>query len=235
MRVLLTRPARGAERTAEALRQRGHAPICLPLTVAEPLSPSLPEQQPAALLATSAEALIALSGHAERATLSNLPIYCVGAATAAAARAAGLAPAQEGPGDAPGLVAEIIEAHRARPFAGPILYLAGTPRMPAVEAGLSAAGIPLLVVELYRMVPVVHEDLAGTIAASGAQAVLFFSREAVRLFFEALVDPAQSPGNILCLSHQIAAAVPAGAGAVHVAARPDEAALLTLLDALAAR
>ncbi|MFP5077522.1 uroporphyrinogen-III synthase [Rhizobium sp. YIM 134829] len=232
MRVLVTRPARAAEATAAALRQRGHVPLLLPLTV--PLYPDLvwPEMNPGALIATSAEAFRAIGRGAIGHAFKSRPVYCVGPATAAAAADLGFQDCRVGPGEAAGLV-ELIRADQ-RTSEAPLLYLAGVPRLPALEEGLKAAGLPLQVMDVYRMEPVAVGDLSAQLAALKPEAVLFYSREAVRLFFSALSGPLATPLDLLCLSPAIAAAVPPGAGRVHVAAQPEEVALLDRLDALAA-
>ena len=232
MRVLVTRPARGAEATARALRRRGHDAILLPLTEPHSLPVSWPESRPAALIATSAEAFVALGGNAVAADIPSLPVYCVGRATAAAAADAGFKDCRIGPGDAAGLAAMIMQDRHGG--GAPLLYLAGTPRLPTLETILKAADVPLEVVEVYRMQPVLPGDLAGRLADLQPKAVLFYSREAVRLFFEALSEPPAIPCDIFCLSPAIAAAVPKEMGRLHVALRPEEGALLDLLDAHAA-
>ena len=86
---VILRPEPGAGATAEAARQRGLNPIVAPLFRIEPV-----EWQPRdpaefdALLLTSANA-VAQAGDGLR-EFASLPVYCVGEATAAAARDAGL-------------------------------------------------------------------------------------------------------------------------------------------------
>lgn len=85
--VLVTRPEPGASATARALAGRGFEPIVLPLTRTEPVACGpLGDQAYDALALTSANAIrhasVELTGRA-----AALPVYAVGEATAAAARA----------------------------------------------------------------------------------------------------------------------------------------------------
>ena len=56
MRLLVTRPEPDGERTAQALRARGHAVVLAPLLRTEPVAFALPDQAFAAVVLTSANA-----------------------------------------------------------------------------------------------------------------------------------------------------------------------------------
>ena len=81
MRLLLTRPEPDAERSAAALRQRGHAVVVAPLMRMEPLAADLAGSF-AAVLITSANAARAIAAHARAGELRALPLFAVGARSA---------------------------------------------------------------------------------------------------------------------------------------------------------
>src|SRR5271163_2010704 len=90
MRVLLTRPEPEAQRTAAALRARGHAVVVAPLLRIEILSDAELGDGPwAAILVTSANAVRAIAGHRRRHDLHGIPAFTVGRHSAQAMRDAG--------------------------------------------------------------------------------------------------------------------------------------------------
>src|SRR5947209_250139 len=84
MRLLVTRPEPDGERTAAALRARGHEVTLAPLLRIEPVAFDLPQQSFAAVVLTSANAARALAGHPARAALTALPALVVGGRSAEA-------------------------------------------------------------------------------------------------------------------------------------------------------
>jgi uroporphyrinogen-III synthase len=232
MRVLVTRPQAAAATTLRRLSRDGHEVLLLPLTEAEHLPFHVPPVQPSMLVATSAEAFRALDAMPEVVeALCRIPIYCVGPATGEAAIDLGFHDVRIGPGDGAGLAARLVADVGGKP--GTVLYLAGMPRTPAFEAAVAAAGVTLKIGLVYAMSPVARSpgELAAAVEAFGPDAVLFYSREAVRAFFGEIA-PAMLPEGlrILCLSAAIAQAVPPGCADIEVASRPDEDALMALLD-----
>ncbi|TCM55115.1 uroporphyrinogen-III synthase [Rhizobium sp. PP-F2F-G48] len=233
MRVLVTRPETTADRTLRRLALAGHDTLLLPLSEAEHLPIRAGPLSASAVVATSAEAFRALRHSPEALpSLVSLPVYCVGDATAEAALDLGFSQVRVGPGDAAGL-AELI-LHDRGAATGILLYLAGTPRLPQLETRMTVAGVPLQVRLVYRMRPVVRPPgaFSAQVRAFSPDAVLFYSREAARqFFFEVAPAMLADAVRILCLGPRIADAVPPGCRHVEIAPRPDEDALLTLLDA----
>ena len=232
MRVLVTRPEPAANATAEKLRARGYQPVLLPL------SRAVHDRDAAFRALTSPfDALVVTSAEVFRVradvpnTVKSLRIFCVGPATAEAARHAGFTDIVTAEGTGLSLAARIAN-DPSRPA---LLYLAGEPRSPDLEASLTEAGLLLTVAVCYRMEPVTPE--AGQIDAAFApppQAILFYSRESALRFFR-LPDLANrrqtfARAQFLCISTRTASAVPPEyAAQIAVAATPDETALLSLL------
>lgn len=236
MRVLITRPQPECERTARALRERGHDVLLAPLLRIEPISDAGIGEGPwSAIVFTSANAVQAIALHPARPRLINIPVFTVGARTATAARAAGFAEVKSAEGDVSALAKLIGTSTIDR--TKPILYLAGEVRARDLGALLSPYGFAIETVPIYRAVTA--EALPPTprdaLAQGAIDAALHFSRRTAQAFLAA-IDAAdlRTEGlalRHLCLSAEIAAPlIAAGAERVTIAARPDQQAMLDLVD-----
>lgn len=233
MRLLLTRPEPDAQRTAAALRRRGHTVVVAPLMRIEPLADAEIGPGPwAAILITSANAAHAIAAHQCKKALENVPVLAVGERSAQAMRDTGFADvtsADGGVGDLARLVNE-----RMTPGAL-LLYLAGAERAGDLAAKLGTRSLAVRTAVVYRAVAVVHLPAAAADAlAQDVEGVLHYSRRTA----EAYVNAARCIGMLesalkaaqFCLSAQIAEPLAqAGAATIHVAPRPTEAALIDLL------
>jgi uroporphyrinogen-III synthase len=237
MRVIVTRPAHSADRTAQRLTELGHEALFLPLT--RPVHDAATaahalDTSTGAIAVTSAEAIRVLSdlGFALKPHLSR-PLFGVGRATAAAAERIGFAATDHSDGSGIEL-ADLIAERRSLSGAAPLTYLAGSPRTPGFEARLTELGIPFSTTECYRMEDVepAEEQLEGVVSA--ADVVLLYSAHTAARFF-GLPYLATRPDILakmryLCLSSAIADILPHTlAGKVEIAATPDEDSLLALL------
>ncbi|MEO7815144.1 MAG: uroporphyrinogen-III synthase [Sphingomicrobium sp.] len=102
----MLRPEPGASATLARAKEAGLDAVAIPLFEVAAVAWSAPAASDYdALLLTSANA--ALHGGPKLATLGGLPTYCVGEATATAARAAGLQVVATGDGDGGALLAQI--------------------------------------------------------------------------------------------------------------------------------
>lgn len=223
MRLLVTRPQPAADASATRLRALGHDVLVSPLlaTVATRWAP--PDDLPAALLLTSASA-VRLG--AIPAAYRALPVFTVGTATAAAARAAGFGDVRDAHGDVAAALALAVHSGVAR-----LLHLAGADRTdPDVPQGLTVDVRTVYAAELAALSPV-----AATALHSGAvdAAMLYSPRTAAH--FAALVDAAgvdRAGVALAALSPAVAATAGAGWRAVAVAAEPNEDALFAAVAAL---
>jgi uroporphyrinogen-III synthase len=232
MRILVTRPLPDGERTATALRAKGHDVLLAPLMQVRPMPASLTGTWSAVII-TSANAVRALSA-AQLAPLLKLPLYAVGERSTGAARDAGFREVRTAQGDANALVRLIAE--RSANERAPHLYLAGVDRAADIAGALAGKGIEVATVEVYRtMTTGFPPDLMMAIEQNRIDAVLHFSRRSADNFVigaktAGLAAKALVPKQ-LCLSAQVAEPlVAAGAREVTVARRPDEASLLALLS-----
>ena len=239
MRLLVTRPEPDGERTAQALRARGHAVRLAPLLRTETIAFVIPDQAFSAVVLTSANAARAIADHPGRAQLTALTAFTVGRRTAEAARALGFRDVRSADGDQRDLVdllrADLVRTDRLRMESGdraPLLYLAGEDR----AGDLAAAGLPVHTAVVYRAVKADHfpPPVAAALAQREIDGVLHFSARSAEAYLDCAArggigNQALAPVHY-CLSRQVAAPLSAaGAPAVRVAAHPDEAALLELV------
>jgi uroporphyrinogen-III synthase len=232
MKVLVTRPEPDNQRTAEALKARGHQPLLIRLIDILPLAASLPAIKADCLVATSAHAFAHLPGTMAK-NARKLPVWTVGERTAAAARAAGFRNIRIGPGDAAGLAEAMVAA---LPLGTSIAYLAGQPRKSFLEERLKAAGFHLQTVPLYKAVPLTMPPPELIAALQGPDlAVLHFSRASAEAFAqlcsgETLKNAAQQALHV-CLSADVAEGLAQVAPFRNrIAQNPHEASLLNALD-----
>lgn len=227
-RVLITRPLAEAQALSRRLEARGHTTAVEPLLTIEPLPAALDLAGVQALALTSANAAPALGA------ATHLPVFAVGEASAAAARAAGCMRVERAGGNATSLARRIIAA--CRPQDGAILHPSGTEVREGLAEALHAAGFRIRRQAVYRAVPA-QALSAPTRAAlrEGIDAVLLFSPRTARIFAELVVrhglERCLDASDALCLSAAVAEPCRALAWrCVRIAARPDGDALLDLLE-----
>lgn len=223
MKVWVTRAQPGAGRTADRLRDAGLNPLVAPLLAVQDLpSPDLGLEGAAALAFTSANAVAAFARRQPGGRA--LPVFAVGAATAQSARDAGFAQVRSADGDVDALAASI----RRSPPPGPVLHPCAEEPAGDLPGALRACGIPVRPVPVYRTVALRLPEAAAA-AWPALDAVLIHSPRAARALAAALSSlPAGRPFTA-CISEAAAAPLRGLLADVRTAARPDEAALLTLL------
>jgi uroporphyrinogen-III synthase len=248
MAVLVTRPSPDSDRTADLLRTRGFQVLLAPMLRFEPvpLPPDLGQdtgvepddgtgREIGALIVTSANALRAVAPQLDNSPLKRLPLFVVGAQTAAVAREAGFAKVISADGDAADLRELVAGGVKQRSFRkrDTLLYLAGEEISRDLAGELAARGLHVVTQTVYRMAQVaaLPAEVCNAFAANGIEAVLHYSRRSAAAF----VAAAQSGGVEIsalavpqcCISAAVADVLrEAGAAQVSVAARPDENELL---------
>jgi uroporphyrinogen-III synthase len=236
VRLLLTRPEADAERTAAALRVRGHTVAIAPLLRIEPVTDAEIGAGPwAAILVTSANAARAIAAHERLAELQALPVLAVGERSAQAMRAVGFADVSSAEGAA-GDLTRLAAERRKR--GEPLLYLAGADRSGDIAADLAAQNFLVRTAVVYRAVPVNVVPPTAAEALTGAiDGVLHFSRRSAETYVNVtrdagLSEPALKKPVHFCLSAQVAEPLAqAGAVDIRIAGEPTEAAMLALITA----
>jgi uroporphyrinogen-III synthase len=226
MRVLVTRPAEDAPRTAAALAARGHEAVLAPLFEVRALAGPFPAEADA-VLAASANAVRCADAALLKPLLTR-PFLAVGAATADAAREAGCTRVIVGEGDAAAL-ARLAAAEL--PAGAHVLHLAGRPRRDEAIRALGGR-LRITAVETYETVAAaaLPAEAARALAAGGIDAVLHFSPRAAAVFADlaaaaGLLEAARRAAHVFISAAAAERRLPPG----RVAERPS---LESMLDAL---
>ena len=233
MRVAVTRPQADAERTAAALRARGHTALLAPLTRIENIAAEIGPGPWSAILISSANAARAVATHPRCAALTDLPVLAVGQRSAEAARMAGFSDVTSADGDVDDL-ARLAAAHFAAPAAA-LLYLAGADLAGDLAGALAKHRLAVATAVVYRATETPFpRALAATLRVGALDAVLHFSHRGAELYLQGAAAAGVSRQALAprhcCLSPQVAEPLQrAGAAAIAVATRPEESALIDLL------
>lgn len=210
--LIVTRPDPGGTATVERAKALGLDARHLPLFAARPVEWTVPTEEFDALLLTSAQS-VRMAGPGLDA-LAGLPVYAVGAATAAAAEAEGLNVAMTGPGDVQALI-DIMASQNIEH----VLWLCGRDRSAFDVRGMTLAALPV-----YAVDPV--DPPRGWAKAIATPAVLLAhsARGAARI--TDLVGSARGHLSIVAISPAAADGAGGGWAKIAVAEHPDDAAML---------
>jgi len=224
--LVIVRPEPGAAATLAAARACGLEALSFPLFAVEPVSWVVPEPETFdALLIGSANSL--RHGGPGLRQYRDKPAYAVGALTAQAAKAAGLAVVATGSGGLQEMLGHLAPEHRH------LLRLSGRARV----ALSPPPGINLVERTVYDSAPLPTPEklalllstraLAGTVVAlHSAEAARHFAAECDRLKLS------RTRLRLAALGPRIAAAAGSGWMDVACAQTPDDAALLALAEQL---
>lgn len=237
LRALVTRPREEAAGLAEALAKRGIEALVEPLLDIHYRSAGAPDLAEAqAVLCTSANGVRALARLCgERA----VPLFAVGDATAARARAEGFLQVESAGGDAADLARLVRD--RLCPGKGHLLHVAGSDVAGDLAGKLRQAGFAVERAVLYEAQPVAALSAAcgRALAAGIVDFALFFSPRTAAIFARL----ATAAGLVAALRFVTAVSISAAADMAlapllwrerHIAERPDQASLLAVLDRLIA-
>ncbi|GAA5265598.1 uroporphyrinogen-III synthase [Acidiphilium sp. MT5] len=226
--VLVTRPEPGAGETAAALRACGHVPIVAPVLHIEPQIVAAPRNV-AAIAVTSGQAVAGLPS-----ALQALPLFAVGDASAARARAAGFRHVESAAGTAQDLARLMV--HRLAPGAA-VLLASGAGNGLDLADDLRAAGLRVSRRVAYRSVAAETLEMAAVAAleANEVDFVLIFSPASARRFVALAQAARVEPGlrRVIAIAISPAAAVPLAVlplRAVLIAMAPDQKHMLALLS-----
>jgi uroporphyrinogen-III synthase len=240
MHVLITRPAHDAEPLKTRLEELGCRVTLAPLIEIGTIDIAADALRGAtALIATSRNAIAALTVSPALPTALGLPLYVVGPGTAAAARDIGFGRIMEGAGRAEDLVP--VLASKAAADDCPI-YLRGDVLAFDLEAKLIERGVPVVSVPAYRSVAAetLPPDVIKALQNGDLDIVTLMSPRTARIWARlvgSLAPPVQLPGiSYLCLSERVGEALGpiAEANKVLVPAHPNVEEMLALVKRLAA-
>jgi uroporphyrinogen-III synthase len=236
MRLLVTRPEEDAAELASVLAARGHEVVMSPVMSIRFLDEAeFPQRAWQALLVTSANGARALARRREAAELKDVRVLAIGPATAQAMADAGFRRIEAAAGDVEALAA--LARLRLSPDGGPLLHAAGSVVAGDLKAALAAQGFEIERAVLYEAVA--SDALPGAahraLAENRADGVLLYSPRTARIFVSVAravgLEAALAGVTAYCLSPAVADALQNTAFlTVKIAERPEQAALLALLD-----
>lgn len=228
--VIITRAQPGADETAQRVQRMGLSAIVSPvLTQQDRSEAALPDAETlSGLVFTSANGVRAYSARRPDRTL---PAWCVGPATAAAAREAGYAQVRESAGNAADLAAFI--ASQAAPATKPLLHVANAAAKGDLIKLLADHGFATVFAPLYDMRPAaaLSDAARNALTCDTPCLVLIHSAKGAQRFADLCAE--------FCLNHLSAAVISDAAAkplnviklsAIQIAPRPNEAGLFQALD-----
>jgi uroporphyrinogen-III synthase len=222
-KIWITRAAPGVSRTAERVRALGFEAVAAPLLTVRALG-----EGPIDLAGVEAIAFTSANGVAAfvaRSAARGLPVFAVGAATAAAAREAGFSAVVSSDGDVDAL-ARAIAAHGV---SGIVLHPGAAEPAGDLAASLAPHGIEMRTLAVYETIPAaLSPDVRSTFTQF--YAVLVHSPKAAHALADILRETPAPKLRALCLSPAVAAPLRGLAlGRLEAAALPNEDALLNLI------
>ena len=228
--VLITRPLSAATETARRIAALGFTPLVAPALETTLCPARLPGSASVqALLLTSANAVPSLS-----ADYHHLPVFTVGAATAAAARAAGFLRVTSAAGNAADLAALV---RRLCDPNGASLLFPGAARLAVdIAKPLRAAGFRVIRRIVYRTDPAgeLTVEARAALRSGRVAAALFFSSASARAFGTllraALPTTCVATVDAVAISAAVAAALaPLPWQRIRVASLPNQDEMVALL------
>ena len=229
--VWVTRAQTGAARTAAGVEALGFRAIVAPLLQVRAVGAGPLDVSGAGALAFTS--VNGVEAFAARCAARDLPVYVVGAGTAAAAARAAFRQVTSAEGHV-GDLARLIGQSRAG-LRGPVVYPG--PRQPAgdLAGALATLGVQTVKVAVYETVEAaLSPDLLAL--TSGVEAVLLHSPKAASVLTRLLRARPSPDLAAVCLSPAVAAPLARlPLRGVWVAAAPSEQALLDALQAIAPR
>ena len=228
MKILITRPQEDGKEIARRLAERGHQALLAPLLTPrfhDGPEPDLKGVQ--AILATSANGIRAFVHRSQRRDFS---VFAVGPQTAEEARKSGFTEVRNADGDAKALaLAATLWAAKK----GVLLHVCGEDAPGTLAENLTLRGFKVRRCPLYAIEPATSlpDEARSALEKRELDAAMFFSPNSARIF-GVLADGLPTDNlTALCISAATAQAVaPMGFGHVAVAAKPNQAAILALLD-----
>lgn len=221
--VLVTRPAHQAGSLMTALTLRGYTPIAAPVLEFVPIEAVYAEGPYRAIVFTSANAVRAFAQADKR---RGLPVYVVGEATAAAARAAQFERVIIGQTGAEDLSTAIMSD---LPAGSSVLYPSARDNAFDMSSALRDGAISVDRIVAYAMEPASALPEAARSALANPAFVLLLSARSATAFGRLAGDLSRI--SAICLSKKVAEAAALFAFSdVQFAALPTEAALLDRLE-----
>ncbi len=238
MHILVTRPEADAAEFKARLEALGHRVTVDPLMRIVSCAPAeLACENAGAIVATSRNALRAITEHPKLASLVKLPLYVVGPGTAAIARTLGFGDIVTGPATA----ADLVEPISAAAPAGGVLHLRGEKTAFDLKAALAEHDVPVAEAVVYRQVAAesLSAETKAALASGGLDIAVLMSpltaHTYVHLIEAAGLGDAAKAVRYACLSAGIAEKMARLPAETAVASKPRAEEMLALVVAMAAQ
>lgn len=228
MKILITRPETDGKIIATRLAELGHQALRAPLLTPhfhDGPEPDLKGVQ--AILATSANGIRAFVRRSDRRDFS---IFAVGPQTAEEARNCGFTEVRNADGDAKSL------AHAATLWAakkGVLLHVCGEDAPGTLAENLTLRGFTVRRCPLYTIEPATRlpDEARAALEARALDGAMFFSPKSARIFGVLADGLPTEDMTAFCISPATAQALsPMAFAQIAVAAKPNQRAILALLD-----
>jgi uroporphyrinogen-III synthase len=229
LRVLITRPIEDGEETARQLAAHGHEALVAPLLTLRFLDgPEVRLDGVQAILATSANGVRAL---ARRTSRRGVALFAVGPQTASEAERQGFLSVKSANGDVHALA--LAASCWAEPDKGALLHVAGEGNDGRLTESLPGFRVRREILYAVNPAEKLPEEAANALRQGLLDAALFYSPRSAAAFRDVVLREGLSVEKLLA-----AAISPAAAAALtplifretRVASRPNQMALLKLLD-----
>jgi uroporphyrinogen-III synthase len=229
LRVLITRPIEDGEETARQLAARGHQALIAPLLMLHFLDgPEVRLDGVQAILATSANGVRALARRTQR---REVPLFAVGPQTADEAERQGFLSVKSAYGDAHALA--LAAGCWAEPDKGALLHVAGEGNDGKLIASLPGFRVRQEILYAVKPAEKLPEEAAAALRQGMLDAALFYSPRSSATFRDTVLRERLSVEKLLAVAISpatAAALAPLIFRDVRIAARPNQTALLKLLD-----
>ncbi len=231
MKVMITRPQPDADEFAEQCRSAGLDPLAAPLMTVRFHENWETPSDVGGLAFTSANGVRAFAGASR---VRNLPAFCVGEATADAARTADFATVHTAGGEVVSLAALIVQ--HAGAISGQVVHIAGAHRAGDLIALLKERGVSARRIVAYETeeAAALPDEAQSAIGGGRALAVALFSPRTAQLFLKLVEDAnlteALTHCRAICLSEAVAnVAASAAWRVIDTASERNAAAMVALM------
>lgn len=228
--VIVTRGEPGASETAARLKEMGLLPLvssAIELVGAPDVEiPDLGNVSGLVFTSANGVRFFTLRSHNRQ-----LSAWCVGPATADAARRAGFQNVLESAGDAADLAQFILQSSERTPV--PLLHVANAAAKGNLKASLEAAGQPVLFCPLYKAEAASSLDqrVSKLLTERQSALLLIHSEKGARAFLQLAGDWSLSCLTGIAISPTVSAVLTqAGLKKTHIAKAPNETELLNALQ-----
>lgn len=227
-RVLITRPEPGAAKTAASITALGFEPLIASMLVVT-ICAARPPTKVAATLLTSGNAVAGCPK-----SLYVLPVFAVGAATAALAQRVGFRHVFSADGDSTALAS--LVASKLVPEDGPLFLPTGRGQGVSLAAAMRRLGFRVIRRVAYqaKAVKTLPQQAVTALRTGSVDIAMFYSgetsRQFVRLILAARLENSVRDVEAVSISEQAAMALrPLPWRRIRVAAKPNQDSMLVLL------